>query len=221
MYFGQKGRLAGIFLVRLCPNIKIMKVSTLNNKDLLRLVSSDTRGSFERFYHLYYAQVFRFAYYFLRDAEACREVVTDVFFAVWQSRRRLKEIANIETYLYIVVRNEVNRYRNKASDTLFLPLEELSSSGGEKSQADSPEETLLTKEIETLLARAIDELPEKCRQIFLMSREEGLKPKEIAEILTLNESTVRVQMKIAIEKITARLKPVFPDLRFSLLLLFI
>lgn len=197
-----------------------MKVSPLNNKDLLRLVSSDTRGSFERFYHLYYAQVFRFAYYFLRDAEACREVVTDVFFAVWQSRRRLKEIVNIETYLYIVVRNEANRYRSKQSDTLFLPLEELSSSG-ESAQGDSPEDSLLTKEIETLLAQAIDELPEKCRQIFLLSREEGLKPKEIAEILSLNESTVRVQMKIAIEKITARLKPVFPNLRFSLLLLFI
>lgn len=184
------------------------------------MVSSDTRGSFERFYHLYYAQVFRFAYYFLRDAEACREVVTDVFFAVWQSRRRLKEIVNIETYLYIVVRNEANRYRSKQSDTLFLPLEELSSSG-ESAQGDSPEDSLLTKEIETLLAQAIDELPEKCRQIFLLSREEGLKPKEIAEILSLNESTVRVQMKIAIEKITARLKPVFPNLRFSLLLLFI
>lgn len=197
-----------------------MKVSPLNNKDLLRLVSSDTRGSFERFYHLYYAQVFRFAYYFLRDAEACREVVTDVFFAIWQSRRRLKEIVNIETYLYIVVRNEANRYRSKQSDTLFLPLEELSSSG-ESAQGDSPEDSLLTKEIETLLAQAIDELPEKCRQIFLLSREEGLKPKEIAEILSLNESTVRVQMKIAIEKITARLKPVFPNLRFSLLLLFI
>lgn len=197
-----------------------MKVSPLNNKDLLRLVSSDTRGSFERFYHLYYAQVFRFAYYFLRDAEACREVVTDVFFAVWQSRRRLKEIVNIETYLYIVVRNEANRYRSKQSDTLFLPLDELSSSG-ESAQGDSPEDSLLTKEIQTLLAQAIDELPEKCRQIFLLSREEGLKPKEIAEILSLNESTVRVQMKIAIEKITARLKPVFPNLRFSLLLLFI
>lgn len=197
-----------------------MNVSPLNNKDLLRLVSSDTRGSFERFYHLYYAQVFRFAYYFLRDAEACREVVTDVFFAVWQSRRRLKEIVNIETYLYIVVRNEANRYRSKQSDTLFLPLDELSSSG-ESAQGDSPEDSLLTKEIQTLLAQAIDELPEKCRQIFLMSREEGLKPKEIAEILSLNESTVRVQMKIAIEKITARLKPVFPNLRFSLLLLFI
>lgn len=197
-----------------------MKVSPLNNKDLLHLVSSDTRGSFERFYHLYYAQVFRFAYYFLRDAEACREVVTDVFFAVWQSRRRLKEIVNIETYLYIVVRNEANRYRSKQSDTLFLPLDELSSSG-ESAQGDSPEDSLLTKEIETLLTQAIDELPEKCRQIFLLSREEGLKPKEIAEILSLNESTVRVQMKIAIEKITARLKPVFPNLRFSLLLLFI
>ena len=72
-----------------------------------------------------------------------------------------------------------------------------------------------------MLDKAIDELPEKCRLVFLMSREEGLKTKEIAEILSVQESTVRVQMKIAIEKLVARLKPSFPNISFSLLLMFI
>ena len=49
-------------------------------KGLLESVSVDNRGAFERFYNLYYDQVFRFAYYCLGEKEACREVVTDVFF---------------------------------------------------------------------------------------------------------------------------------------------
>ena len=77
------------------------------------------------------------------------------------------------------------------------------------------------KEMREMLDKAIDELPEKCRLVFLMSREEGLKTKEIAEILSVQESTVRVQMKIAIEKLVARLKPSFPNISFSLLLMFI
>lgn len=196
------------------------KISSLNSPDLLQSVSVDARGAFERFYHLYYAQVFRFAYYFLKDGEACREVVTDVFFSVWQARKKLKEIVNIETYLYIVVRNEANRYLSNRREPARLSLDELWNLSGAGSHV-SPEEELLTKEIEALLAEAIEELPERCRRIFLLAREEGLKPKEIAEILSLNESTVRVQMKIAIEKIVARLKPDFPDLSFSFLLLFI
>lgn len=197
-----------------------MKDLPLNNKDLLHRVAADTRGSFERFYHLYYTQVFRFAYYFLKDKDASREVVTDVFFAVWKSRRKLKEIANIETYLYIVVRNEAARYAAKQTATTSLPLDELPQSP-DIGESESPEDKLLTQEIETILSQAIGELPDKCRRIFLLAREEGMKPKEIAELLSLSESTVRVQMKIAIEKIVARLKPSFPNLSFSFLLMLI
>lgn len=163
---------------------------------------------------------FRFAYYCLGEKEACREVVTDVFFSVWQSRKRLKDIDNIDTYLYISVRNESFRFQarnkdlNRASLNELLPLMEEEDEG-------SPEEHLELKEMREMLDKAIDELPEKCRLVFLMSREEGLKTKEIAEILSVQESTVRVQMKIAIEKLVARLKPSFPNISFSLLLMFI
>ena len=91
----------------------------------------------------------------------------------------------------------------------------------EEEDEGSPEEHLELKEMREMLDKAIDELPEKCRLVFLMSREEGLKTKEIAEILSVQESTVRVQMKIAIEKLVARLKPSFPNISFSLLLMFI
>ena len=71
--------------------------------------------------------------------------------------------------------------------------------------------------MEQLLGKIIGELPEKCRLIFLMARQEQLKPKEIAERLCISENTVRVQMKIAIEKIIKQIKPYYPDLTLSLL----
>ena len=163
---------------------------------------------------------FRFAYYCLGEKEACREVVTDVFFSVWQSRKRLKDIDNIDTYLYISVRNESFRFQARNKDLNRVSLNELLPLMEEEDEG-SPEEHLELKEMREMLDKAIDELPEKCRLVFLMSREEGLKTKEIAEILSVQESTVRVQMKIAIEKLVARLKPSFPDISFSLLLMFI
>lgn len=163
---------------------------------------------------------FRFAYYCLGEKEACREVVTDVFFSVWQSRKRLKDIDNIDTYLYISVRNESFRFQARNKDLNRVSLNELLPLMEEEDEG-SPEEHLELKEMREMLDKAIDELPEKCRLVFLMSREERLKTKEIAEILSVQESTVRVQMKIAIEKLVARLKPSFPNISFSLLLMFI
>jgi RNA polymerase sigma-70 factor (ECF subfamily) len=190
----------------------------METHELLHLISKDNRGSFDLFYNLYYDQVFRFAFYFLKDREACREVVSDVFFAVWQSRRRLVDIVNIETYLYVSVRNEANRYLSARSSPKHVPLDEIPLHLEAQAADASPADDLITQEMEQLLAQVVNGLPPKCRDIFLMVRHEGMKPKQIAEILAINESTVRVQMKIAVEKIVAALKPYFPNLTLLALL---
>ena len=184
------------------------------------MVADDNRLAFNMFYDLYYDQIFRFSYYFLKDTEACREVVAETFFSIWQSRLKLKDIENIETYLFVTVRNEATRYLSRSSKSRFVSLEDTTLQLTAR-ENESPEDKLLMEEMERILNRVIDELPEKCRLIFLLARQEGLKPKEIAERLSINESTVRVQMKIAIDKIVASLKPHFPDITFSLLLMYI
>ena len=191
-----------------------MKVSKQNIKNLLSSVSSDGRGAFERFYNLYYDQVFRFAYYCLGEKEACKEVVSDVFFSIWKSKARLKEIDNIDTYLYITVRNEALRHISRSNSVIKIQMDQLFTF--EPEEEATPEES---QEMRELFNLAIDELPEKCRLIFLMIREEGLSTKEVAKILSIQESTVRVQMKIAVEKLIKRLKSDFPDISFVFILI--
>ena len=197
-----------------------LNTGAIDIKTLLKMVADDNRLAFNMFYDLYYDQIFRFSYYFLKDTEACREVVAETFFSIWQSRLKLKDIENIETYLFVTVRNEATRYLSRSSKSRFVSLEDTTLQLTAR-ENESPEDKLLMEEMERILNRVIDELPEKCRLIFLLARQEGLKPKEIAERLSINESTVRVQMKIAIDKIVASLKPHFPDITFSLLLMYI
>lgn len=197
-----------------------LKTGAIDIKTLLKMVADDNRLAFNMFYDLYYDQIFRFSYYFLKDTEACREVMAETFFSIWQSRLKLKDIENIETYLFVTVRNEATRYLSRSSKSRFVSLEDTTLQLTAR-ENESPEDKLLMEEMERILNRVIDELPEKCRLIFLLARQEGLKPKEIAERLSINESTVRVQMKIAIDKIVASLKPHFPDITFSLLLMYI
>ncbi|WP_297906431.1 RNA polymerase sigma-70 factor [uncultured Parabacteroides sp.] len=194
-----------------------MEISGQNIKNLLSSVSSDDRGAFERFYNLYYDQVFRFAYYCLGEKEACKEVVSDVFFSIWKSKIRLRDVDNINTYLYVTVRNEALRHISKNNSVNKIPMDQLCSF--EPEEESTPDGILESREMRELLNLAIDELPEKCRLIFLMIREEGLSTKEIAKILSIQESTVRVQMKIAVEKLITRLKSDFPDISFVLILM--
>lgn len=94
--------------------------------DLLISVSENDDYAFRVFYDLYYQSIFRFTYYFLRNKEACGEVVSNVFVAIWKSRVSLRRISNIDAYLYIVARNESNRYlRECRTRRRCLSLEEI------------------------------------------------------------------------------------------------
>ena len=174
-------------------------------RSLLTMIQEENTLAFNMFYEMYYDQVFRYTYYFLKDTESCRE-----------SRKRLKDIENLEAYLFISVRNEVTRYNKKNGRQNRVSLDELPVQL-EITEEESPYDKISYKEMEQLLGKIIGELPEKCRLIFLMARQEQLKPKEIAERLCISENTVRVQMKIAIEKIIKQIKPYYPDLTLSLL----
>ena len=178
--------------------------------ELQYLISRDDQKAFGQFYQLYYERVFRYTFYFLKNKEACGEVLTNVFFSIWKSRNRFKDVIDVEAYLYIVTKNEATRFLKQKKNNYLLLDEipvQLEASGN-----NSPDEKLLIEEIEKILNRAIGELPEKCLHIFLLNRQEGLKPKQIAEILSISESTVRVQLKIAVDKISKSLKPYLHEL---------
>lgn len=175
-----------------------MKQSDITTK-LLQQVAKDDNKAFESFYDLYFKRVARFASYFVKSDMLCQEIISDVFFAVWQNRKKLPLIQNIEAYLYTSVRNRALYYLNQSHTVGQIPVNELSI--GILSDNRTPEDITLTEELQLVINNAIADLPERCRLVFLMSREEELKYKEIAEILSISEKTVNAQMVSAIKKI--------------------
>lgn len=190
-----------------------MSTNAVPTEQLLALIAQGNRKAFDAFYHRYYDRVFRTAYYYLKDTEACREVVSDVFFLIWKMGGRLASVGNAESYLFIVARNEATRRMARDNETCRRHVSLSETTAAHDVGADSAADNLMElSELREALAEAVDALPEKCRIIFLMSREEGLDSRRIAEILGISDSTVRVQLKIAVEKIVARMKQIFPHL---------
>ena len=196
-------------------------------ENLLVSVSENDDYAFRVFYDLYYRSVFRFAYYFLRNREACGEVVSNVFVAVWKSRVALRRIENIDAYLYVVARNEANRYlkesrtRRRCLSFEEIPISLIDRNSPPPPTQDAPDTRLREAEGEAPVPRLINDLPERCRTVFLLNRQEGLSSREIAEALSLSESTVRVQIKIAVDRIVAGIRTHYPDLKLVSLLLFL
>ena len=119
----------------------------------------------------------------------------EVLVNLWMKRANLK-LTSLNAYLYTSVRYLVfNVIRSgKVRADLFNRLEELFSNNG-------GEELLSEKEINRLLEQGVAELPEKCRQIFIMSRKEHLSTKEIAERLGIAPKTVENQLTVALNRL--------------------
>jgi len=157
---------------------------------------------FSRIMEKYYTQLIDFARIITQSTELSEEIVEDVFIKMWKRDEEVSQIENIRAYLFRAVRNTALNYIKKESRSFEVYLDELPSLRIACSQAD-PEECLIGKELNASICRAVDKLPAKCKLIYKMAREDGLKHREIAELLGLSEKTVENQIAIALKKIAA------------------
>lgn len=173
--------------------------NTINMSSLLERITQNDPQAFKVFYEYTYPQLFRITSYFSTNSEDRKDVISDVYMNLWQNRHKLKEIQNIDNYLFISVRNNILRINKEKVSYQHIQLEE---SGLEsRGMALDPEKELLNDELKEILELAVNTLPERCRLIFLMIREEGMKYKDVAEILSISEKTVQAQMIIGVKKI--------------------
>lgn len=143
-----------------------------------------------------------FALRIVGDAETAEDMVADSFSKVWQKIIAGIEIENFKAYMYMTVRNECLLFlRNKkeTEDIENIPA--------------ITEDSIDTSERDAKIWKAIDELPEKCRQVFLLSKRDGLSNEEIAEEMGISIKTVKNQMTKAFSRLRQSLssghKPFF------------
>lgn len=156
----------------------------------------------------------QFAQSLVRSKEIAEELVEDVFVKLWANRFKAAEIENITVYLYVAVKNRaLNALSQKAQDLVSAPFDFLDTTVDEF--AADPYDLMITAEMMDRMRQAIDSLPPRCKMIFKLIREDGLKYKEVAEILNISVNTIDVQMAIAVKKICTVLHIDKPSRSFS------
>lgn len=147
----------------------------------------------------------RFALKLNGSESAAEEAVQEVFIYLWEQRQHISVSKSIISYLFQSIRNKVyEQYRKEQTRKRYE--EEYVSNDLE--QEDMTEKQLDDYEISCLVWNAVDQLPEKCREIFQLSRDEGLTYNEIAEHLKVSPKTVENQMGIAFKKLREILQPI-------------
>lgn len=150
----------------------------------------------------YYTALCRFSYAMCLSEEDSEECIQDLFVHLWEKSSVINIETSLKAYLYTSARNyTLNSIKKRQIERNYL--NEYSQNGGLQEQ----EEKIPEAEIGQLIQMGVDTLPEKCREIFILSKQEGLTYDEIADYLDVSKKTVDNQMGIALRKLRDYLQP--------------
>ena len=160
------------------------------------------KATFESLFRSEFKKLCFFALRYTKDHDTAREITQEAFISLWEKRESIDLSKPVKTYLSTTVRNKCLNYLrdNKKFNKEILDMEGLLSDN-----TYVQPDRLVEAEIRDKIGKAIDELPEKCRQIFVLNRHENLKYKEIAIRLKISVKTVETQMSKALQHMRNRL----------------
>ena len=176
---------------------------------------SDRENSFSKIYLVYFPKLVRFAREYVISTEDAENIVQDIFMYLWEHRDMLDSLTNTNAFLFTLTKNRcIDFYRQKTRiDSQKESLDNLQDRELKlkiEALMQFDENIFTEKEVEDLLTRAIEHLPEKCRQVFILSRMNGLKHEEIAGQLNISVHTVQNHIVTAIRKLKVELKDYLP-----------
>jgi RNA polymerase sigma-70 factor (ECF subfamily) len=164
-----------------------------------RVALFNDEQAFEKLFLHFNSDLYRLAFSFVKSKDIAEEIISDSFVNIWRNRARLLKIENIKLYLYVSVKNLSIKYlsRNKAGALVNLDdilIDSISSA------SPPPDDQLVSKEISRIIDEAVNDLPPRCRLIFTLVREHGLKYKEVSQLLNISVKTIDAQMAIAAKR---------------------
>lgn len=168
---------------------------------LFERIKKGDEKAFERLFRTYYSHLCLFAENYVRNQAEAEEIVQDMFVRLWENRNRITIATSVKNYLFRSVKNRcLNFLQHKKIETRYAEKLLFEAEQSTPDDTDIIESGLLHKIEET-----INSMPQKRQEIFRLSREEGLKYREIAEKLDISVKTVETHMGLAIKTLRDKL----------------
>lgn len=169
---------------------------------LVQRLHENDEAAFEDIYNLIHQKIYCFILRYIQDSSNARELTQRFFVRLWENRHRISAEKPLEAQAFVIARNLViDELRKKAREKNFIEyfrsrLETVST---------VTEETILYDDLQTHLEAVVESLPQRRREIFKLSRHQGLTYQEIARELSISPKTVEIQMSKALKVVRSKL----------------
>lgn len=175
----------------------VSHIFTQSAPELVNKIRIGNHDAFELFYRMEYLNLVHFADSYLHNKDKARDIAQETMLAVWENRQHLNPEKNIRSLVFTIARNKT---LNQLRQNKVLFSSEETENALALLEDRSVEDNIHALELSNLIKKEWDMLPEKARETFSMSREDGLKNREIAEKEGVSEKTVEYRMKTALDR---------------------
>lgn len=181
--------------------IALPGLTAYNEKELLLDLSGGNESALTELYRIYWKPMFIQAFNVLKDKMVCEDMIQEIFMQLWRNRSALNIRESLSAYLHSAIRYQVFHHIRRSPHKHYL-FDNIT----ERMTSPSADEAMLEKELQDHLRHEVSKLPEKCRLIYKLSREEYLPHKEIADRLHISIKTVENQLTIALRRLKLSLR---------------
>jgi len=184
-----------------------LDINNTSERYLQERIRAGDEGAFDWVFRAHYPHLVRMAESVVRERALAEEIAQEVMLELWRRRESLTVEQTFRAYLIRSTRNRaLNHIRHQR-----IVEREAASAAVDPPSSPSAEEEILGVELERAVRDAIDGLPDHCREVFQLSREQGLRYVEIASALEISVKTVEKRMGQALAELRDRLAPWLPS----------
>ena len=195
-----------------------MSLDESSDRELWDSILNGDQAAFTVFFRKHWSQVYVTAFFYLKDKEVCKEITHDIFINIWLKREQLK-ILSFSAYLQAAGKYHVFKYLKRSRLHPVTYQEQLVALSGHACRNEG-EEQLSYRELENNVDHYLKSLPRRCREVFILSRQEHLSNDQIAGKLGISKRTVENQITHALHHLRFLLKDVSLTIFGLLILLF-
>lgn len=171
--------------------------------ELIGRLKQDDREAFDLLFYMYAEKLSRFSLTFYNDEADAEEIVQEVFLKIWINRGKISDPSTFNAYIYTIAKNLIfnnlkkNIYKKKYESYLY---------SHQPTHQNTTENEVIFNETRKNIDKALGELSTKRKEVFLLSRRDGLKNREIAEKLDISIKTVESHMSFSLKYLNEKFK---------------
>lgn len=181
----------------------VTSIPDYTDNELIEEIKRNNQKAFRLLFDRYWAMIYKKAFSYLHDADVCAELVNDVFQSIWQNRQH-SGILNVKNYLTAAARYRVYSHMQAMRNNPLMYVESYDEIEPLTDESYAPE-TIRLRDLNWQLEKSYNGMPNRCREMFLLSRNEHLTNRQIAQRLGVSQRTVENQISSALKYLRLKL----------------